>query len=123
MRNNFLTSSFLEEMKNKLSHTNLIIIQTPFWENKTNFNSIVRQNNLAIYSTFNGSATIVNSSTILSKYDFTKFGLHLNYNGKLKLLSHIRARILTSNAIKPTTSATTDLQNDFFLERSESSNH
>lgn len=104
----FITKSFLQHLKNSLSHTNIIFIFTPFWKYHTDFNTTVLQNNLDIYASFRNSATFIDPNTFLSVEEFTRHGLHLNYNGKLKIFNKVKD-VITNNKNNPT--------NPSFLEK------
>lgn len=92
-----ISSHFLELLKEKLSHTNIILILTPFWHKHINFNNMVLRNNLLLISTFQNTATIVDTSKLLHPTNFTKHGLHLNHSGKRKLMLHISRLVTNTN--------------------------
>ncbi|KAK5638780.1 hypothetical protein RI129_013075 [Pyrocoelia pectoralis] len=78
------------EVKNK---TNLILISTPFHHNKPLLNNFIYENNDTIFNHLNSDSLYnykyIDINSLVSTNDFTKHGLHLRYNGKLKLLKHV----------------------------------
>lgn len=71
LKNIALSHSRLEQIKEMMAHTNLLIITTHFWSNKVKFNSMVLRNNMALYSVFGNHANIMNASEFLTTYDYT----------------------------------------------------
>lgn len=66
LSNKYITSTFLDSFRELLSHTNCIIILTPFWNRHTHFNSIVLQNNLLLYNNLHQSCKIIDPQSCLS---------------------------------------------------------
>lgn len=94
LNNKAITLELLTNIKKQLNHTNYKIFTTPFWDNHLDYNSMVLQNNLRMYSTFVNASVLINSGSILTPTDFTKHGLHLNLTGKRKLMENIKFRFI-----------------------------
>lgn len=88
LKNQQLTTSYLEQLKQKMSHTKLTILLTPLWYGNIKLNSIILQNNITLCAVFRNTTTIVNTNSVLSTFDYTSKGLHINYVGKVKLLKY-----------------------------------
>lgn len=96
-RNSLISKEMLESTTKKLSHTNIILVLTPFWGGHIHYNSIVLQNNITFSTTLQDAALILDSSLLLSSTHFTRNGLHMNRNGKIKLLTATKNIILLQN--------------------------
>lgn len=94
MRHTFISETFLKDLTVKFSHTNLSILSTPFWENNTEFNSIILKNNTNIRTAFRSTACLINPTSVLSRSDFGRNGLHLNRKGKRKVIKYIKYAVL-----------------------------
>lgn len=93
-RRNFISKQFLEDFRQKISHTNLILILTPFWNGNIRHNSTILQNNIILSSTFQNTALVLDTGSILSSFHYTNHGLHFNHPGKVKLITTVRNAII-----------------------------
>lgn len=89
-----VSNNFVERLKNTSKKTNLIIYLTPFWQTNITFNKAILENNFQLISALRNEVKIINSETHLTRQNFTRHGLHLNYTGKIKLLTEAKNYII-----------------------------
>lgn len=90
---NLFDNSFLEIIKQALTHTNIIIVLPPLWKNNIQFNSYILQNNFNLCSIFKESAYFIDLNSFLTSENFTRHGLHINISGKILFIEKLFAYI------------------------------
>lgn len=98
LKNTLISEQIVKNTLHKLSHTNVMIIGTLFWQNKSHFNyNVFLQNSLLDHISTNYNNVLFSDPNILVQYsDMSSHGLHLNKKGKFKIMSRI-AKFIDKN--------------------------